>query len=121
MNEGLRHPESGVRPLCCIWLGWRPRRRTREVDLISDQVVKVTGENGVTILIDELFCKGCTICVEVCPVDSLKMEPVGTRWQGSVAVVKDIEACIGCMLCELQCPDFAILVDKPEKKAKAAA
>ncbi|MBD3166540.1 4Fe-4S dicluster domain-containing protein [bacterium] len=68
------------------------------------------------VTIDNEYCKGCTVCVEVCPVDALQMEPVGTRWQGSVVIVSDIEACIGCMLCELQCPDFAIDVVKPEKK-----
>lgn len=87
-----------------------------------ERFVRITGKKrGITITIDNDFCKGCTVCVEVCPVDALQMEPIGTRWQGSVVIVKDIEACIGCMLCELQCPDFAIVVDKPEKKAKSKA
>ncbi len=81
----------------------------------KEQRVSVTGENGVTIVIDEYFCKGCTICVEVCPEDSLIMQPVGDRWQGSIAVVKDIESCVACMLCEIQCPDFAIEVTKVKK------
>ncbi len=78
----------------------------------------ITGKNGFTITIDEEFCKGCTICVEVCPKDTLKMIPVGSRWQGSLVVVEDIETCIGCLLCELQCPDFAIEVDVPKKAKK---
>ncbi len=84
--------------------------------------LKETGEkNGITITILEDFCKGCTICVDICPEDVLEMVPVGSRWQGNIAVIREIEACIGCMLCELQCPDFAILVDKPEKKKKKPA
>ena len=82
-------------------------------------LLKATSEKkGITIIIDEGFCKGCIICVDVCPVDALEMVPVGSRWQGHLAVIKNIEACTGCMLCELQCPDFAILVDKPEKEKK---
>ena len=82
-------------------------------------LLKATSKGkGITIEINEKFCKGCIICVDVCPVDSLEMVPVGSRWQGHLAVIKDIETCTGCMLCELQCPDLAILVDKPEKKKK---
>lgn len=87
----------------------------------KDKMKAIKGKNGYTLYIDELYCKGCTICVEVCPKDVLEMQPVGDRWQGAVVVVEDIEACIGCLLCELQCPDFAIAVDKPEKKKKAKA
>lgn len=85
------------------------------------EVVVTSEKTGHTIRILEEFCKGCTICVEVCPTDVLVMETVGTRWQGSTAVVQNADACIACMLCELQCPDFAILIDKGEKKAKKKA
>lgn len=75
-------------------------------------------EKGHKITILEEWCKGCTVCAEVCPTDVLKMEPIGTRWQGSIAVVVDADACIACMKCEEQCPDFAIIVEKGEKKKK---
>ncbi len=84
------------------------------------ETVVVSEEKGHKITILEEWCKGCTICVEVCPTDVLKMEPVGTRWQGTIAVVVDADACIACMQCELQCPDFAILIEKGEKKTKKA-
>jgi 2-oxoglutarate ferredoxin oxidoreductase subunit delta len=82
------------------------------------EVVVVSEKTGHKITILEEFCKGCQICVEVCPTDVLKMESVGTRWQGSVAVVADADACIACMLCDIQCPDFAIEVLKGDKKKK---
>ena len=64
----------------------------------KEQRKSVTGEdNGIKIVIDEEYCKGCTICVDVCPKDTLKMAPIGSRWQGSIAVVDDVETCIGCM------------------------
>jgi len=85
------------------------------------EVVTTSEKTGHKISILEEYCKGCTICVEVCPTDVLVMQTVGTRWQGSVAVVVNMDACIACMLCELQCPDFAIVVTKGEKRKKTEA
>jgi 2-oxoglutarate ferredoxin oxidoreductase subunit delta len=76
---------------------------------------------GTKIIILEEYCKGCNICVEVCPKDTLAMVPVGTRWQGSVVKTVDVDTCISCMLCDLQCPDFAISVIKGDKKKKKKA
>jgi 2-oxoglutarate ferredoxin oxidoreductase subunit delta len=73
------------------------------------------------IIIYRHFCKGCEICVEVCPKDVLRMAVTPDRWEGAVVEVVDVEACNACMLCEHQCPDFAIEVynEKKEKKAQA--
>lgn len=49
------------------------------------------------------WCKGCTLCVEVCKPGVLEME-------GLYAVVANLDACTGCRLCEMLCPDFAIEV-----------
>jgi len=57
------------------------------------------------------WCKGCEICVEVCPRDVLEMKDF-------VAKVKDISRCTGCMLCELLCPDFAIEVHNLKETEK---
>ena len=76
-------------------------------------------KTGCDIVIDRLWCKGCNICVDMCPVDSLKMIDAPDKWEGSEAVVKDVDTCTACMLCEVHCPDFAIEIYKPEK-VKAA-
>lgn len=55
------------------------------------------------IEIIEKWCKGCEICVKLCPANVLEM-------RGLVVAVKDIDACTKCMLCELRCPDFCISV-----------
>ena len=57
------------------------------------------------------WCKGCEICIDVCPCDVLEMKDF-------VAAVKDIDKCTGCMLCELLCPDFAIEVKKLDQPTK---
>jgi|YelNatPaOPRAMG01_1025707.scaffolds.fasta_scaffold00027_27 2-oxoglutarate ferredoxin oxidoreductase subunit delta len=56
------------------------------------------------------FCKGCEICVVMCPRNVLEMRADPSRWVGSVVVVVRPEACTRCMLCEVHCPDFAIKV-----------
>ncbi len=63
--------------------------------------------------INESWCKGCEICVEVCPRNVLEMHDF-------VAKVKDLDNCTGCMLCEQLCPDFAIVVHRPDKKKKVS-
>ena len=51
--------------------------------------------------INEAWCKGCEICVEVCPKNVLVMNDF-------VAKVIDIKSCTGCLLCEQLCPKHAI-------------
>ena len=65
----------------------------------------------VGITISKSWCKGCEICVDVCPRNVLVMN-------GFAAKVKDLEKCTFCMLCEQLCPDFAIIVHPPDKKKK---
>jgi 2-oxoglutarate ferredoxin oxidoreductase subunit delta len=59
------------------------------------------------IEINTKWCKGCEICVELCPTNALEMVDFK-------AAVKDINKCTVCMQCELRCPDFAIEVYKKE-------
>lgn len=68
----------------------------------------------IRIDINEAWCKGCEICVEVCPREVLAM-------QDFVARVVKLEECTGCMLCEQLCPDFAIVIHAPKKSKKTAA
>lgn len=50
------------------------------------------------------WCKGCKICVQLCPKQVLELDS-----REEVRVVRP-EACICCKLCELRCPDLAIEV-----------
>lgn len=54
------------------------------------------------------YCKGCGICVSVCPKQVLAMEK-------AKAVVVHPDQCIGCLNCEYHCPDFAITVTEGGK------
>ncbi|MEM2235158.1 MAG: 4Fe-4S dicluster domain-containing protein [Desulfurococcaceae archaeon] len=59
-------------------------------------------------LIDNSLCKGCIICIEMCPRKSLVVSsnvgPLGYKYPAYVS------GCIGCRVCEWFCPDFAIVV-----------
>lgn len=50
------------------------------------------------------WCKGCGICVAMCPKRVLDLD------QNDKAVVSRAEDCIVCRLCEMWCPDLAIEV-----------
>ena len=62
------------------------------------------------VKIDSKRCKGCAICVEICPKKVLAMskEPSSTGYL-LVQVIAQ-EKCTGCKECELHCPDLAIEV-----------
>jgi 2-oxoglutarate ferredoxin oxidoreductase subunit delta len=57
---------------------------------------------SIDVVIDRDWCKGCGICVELCPKQALKLDDYGK------AVWAEPDKCIRCGLCELRCPDLAI-------------
>lgn len=62
------------------------------------------------IEIKPAWCKGCQICVKLCPKNVLGLDENGK------ATVLNIDDCIGCMMCEYRCPDYAIKVEGCESK-----
>ncbi|HJP06839.1 MAG: pyruvate ferredoxin oxidoreductase [Proteobacteria bacterium] len=54
--------------------------------------------------ITDAWCKGCDICVKVCPERCLFLN------EQEVVEISDPAACTGCRLCEWLCPDFAIRI-----------
>lgn len=59
------------------------------------------------IEINKKWCKGCGLCVAICPKQVLAISQEERK-----ANIVNINACIGCFQCELHCPDFAISVNK---------
>lgn len=65
----------------------------------------------VTILRDA--CKGCGLCVSVCPVSILELDEAVINAIGyHPAYVNDPQACIGCSFCAIICPDVCITVER---------
>ena len=65
------------------------------------------------VIIDEAFCKGCGLCVSVCPVHILELDMAVITPKGyHPAHCIDESACTGCATCALMCPDVAITVGR---------
>ncbi len=68
------------------------------------------------VMITQERCKGCTVCVEFCPVHALSMSDAFNQKGYHFPELKDPEKCSGCDLCGMYCPDFAIYAFKREMK-----
>ncbi len=72
--------------------------------------------NKVTI--DEALCKGCELCVSVCPRKIILLDERKLNAKGyNPAHVIDMEQCIACTMCAVMCPDSAIQVEKGEMES----
>ena len=56
-------------------------------------------------------CKGCEICVSVCPKKILKLSTSEVNAKGyHPASIIDMDSCIGCASCATMCPDCVISI-----------
>jgi len=68
-----------------------------------------------TVAIDIETCKGCELCVEACPQESLQLSPkINALGYHYAVLIKD--NCTGCTNCALVCPDAVITVYRESKK-----
>ena len=64
------------------------------------------------IAINKEHCKGCELCVSVCPKKVIALAPgMNSRGQHYAATVRPRD-CIGCLQCAEICPDTAIEIDE---------
>lgn len=65
------------------------------------------------VRISENVCKGCGLCVAVCPKAVLELSRDSLNDKGySPSVFMRPEKCIACGMCGIMCPDSAIMVFK---------
>ncbi len=89
-REGIKHTCNCCG--CCCWsVGTIRRKRIPRDVLMATYFLRET---------DKERCTGCGQCVEICPVNVIRME-------GDFPVV-DSEWCIGCGVCAIPCPASAI-------------
>ena len=59
------------------------------------------------------LCKGCGLCVEVCPKKILIISKDKINKKGHSPVeITDQDKCIGCAFCATMCPDCIITVER---------
>lgn len=67
--------------------------------------------NKVTFKTD--LCKGCGLCVDVCPKKIIELEKGEINAKGHhPARITDQSKCIACAFCAMMCPDCIIKVEK---------
>lgn len=62
-------------------------------------------------------CKGCELCVNECPQDSLGMSKNINKKGYHYALLED-DTCTGCINCALVCPEAIITVFRESKTSK---
>ena len=67
------------------------------------------------INVNQEFCKGCGLCIEMCPKDVLSPSKNLSKRGVYYPVAIDLEACTVCRLCEIYCGDFAIAAERGDK------
>jgi len=69
----------------------------------------------ILVKFSEERCKGCELCISVCPVKILKLHETKINSKGyHPACVTDTDKCICCCNCAVMCPDGAISVYKED-------
>ena len=68
---------------------------------------------SVPVVVNDDLCiadKGCTVCVEVCPLDVLRITDMA---DGRKTARMEYDECWYCMPCEADCPTGAVKVNLP--------
>ena len=67
-------------------------------------------------------CKGCSLCVDACPEDVLRMSTEAFNAKGYRPVeVVDMNDCTGCSICAVVCPDVVFTVYRQRRSRGSAA
>ncbi|KCV82308.1 ferredoxin [Actibacterium atlanticum] len=67
----------------------------------------------VPVIVNDDLCiadKGCTVCVDVCPLDVLRIVETD---EGNKTAFMKYDECWYCMPCEADCPTGAVTVNLP--------
>jgi len=68
--------------------------------------------NSAYIVIAEERCKGCYLCLPVCPkgIIGSASHISHTGYTPAVVIEEKLNECTGCLACAIMCPDTAISV-----------
>lgn len=72
------------------------------------------------IEVNQLYCKGCELCVAACPQDSLALDMEHLTPKGYHPAVLTSDTCTGCGICAIMCPEAALTVYREVPARRAA-
>lgn len=67
---------------------------------------------AIRLYFDRERCKGCQLCISLCPKQILSLDSVTNAKGYRPACCTDEQACIGCASCARICPDSVITITK---------
>jgi len=70
---------------------------------------------SLRILVDEELCKGCGICIGLCPIKVLEKSNTLSSRGVYLPLPNKKDKCTGCRICEYYCPDMAIFIKNNAK------
>jgi len=73
------------------------------------------------IVVDELICKGCELCVQTCPQNVIALSPDRINAKGYHPAELVGDGCTGCGICAGMCPEAAITVFRVKRHATVPA
>ncbi|MCC7319103.1 MAG: ferredoxin family protein [Bacteroidales bacterium] len=62
------------------------------------------------IVVDEVKCKGCGVCIPACPTSVIELANEVNGKGYHYAYMEHPDLCTGCMNCAIVCPDGVITV-----------
>lgn len=72
------------------------------------------------VVFNQDICKGCGLCVNVCPKSIINISETINLKGYQPAYVDDQESCISCAACGRICPDGVITVYRPVERKTAS-
>ena len=80
---------------------------------MSATVLERGPRTGAEVIFHEDDCKGCELCVAICPTKILKLDTSRVNARGYFpAIIYNPSECSGCASCAKICPDSVITVRK---------
>lgn len=62
------------------------------------------------IVVDTEKCKGCSVCIESCPTNTIALAKEVNSKGYNYLIMANPEKCTGCTNCAVVCPDAVITV-----------
>jgi len=74
------------------------------------------------IEVNDLYCKGCELCVSACPQHVLAIDLEQFTPKGYHPVHLAEQGCTGCAICALVCPEAALTIfrEVPQRSPRPA-